>query len=152
MQAKIVLMALILLQTACGARPERAVAPADDVAALRDLKLVLWPRAYREQNTTLLEGLLADDFVVIDGKGTISTKQQELDWVAHNRPGYSTFRYTIERINVYDGVSAIIAGLGEIQFDDEKGPRTVRYRSTNVLVKQAGRWRAVASHVSMVPD
>jgi ketosteroid isomerase-like protein len=121
-----------------------------DIEALRDLKLRLWPKAYREQDTALLDRILDDSFQMIDGSGTISTKAEEMAWVRANKPKYDRFRYEIERIDVYAGVSAIVSGMGTIEFDEKDGVRTVRYRSTNVLVKRDGRWRAVASHVSML--
>jgi hypothetical protein len=40
-----------------------------DEAALREIKEVLWPRAYFEQDTELLGRLLAPEFQMVDGDG-----------------------------------------------------------------------------------
>jgi Domain of unknown function (DUF4440) len=121
-----------------------------DIEALRDLKLRQWPKAYREQDTALLDRILDDRFRMIDGSGTVSTKAEEMAWIRANKPGYDRFAYEIERIEVYERRSAVVSGLGTIEYDEKDGVRRVQYRSTNMLVKRDGRWRAIASHVSML--
>src|SRR5210317_425142 len=115
------------------------VASADDEATLRHFKTVLWQQAYRMQDTDLLERLLHGDFVVIDDAGNVSTKQQELAWISENKWNPGEFEYRIERLDIYDGRFAIIAGTGIAE--------TYIYKSSNVLIKDGGLWRAVSSHV-----
>jgi hypothetical protein len=122
----------------------------DDEAVLRQIKLELWPRAYREQDTALLDRLLASEFELIEADGNISTKAAELDYVSRHRPSYEHFRYEIERLEIFGGDTAIVAGQGHVEGTDAEGVYLTRYRSTNVLVKRDGRWQAVASHVSGV--
>ena len=114
-------------------------ASADDEATLRYFKTVLWQQAYRMQDTDLLERLLHDDFAVIDDAGNVSTKQQELVWISENKWDPGEFEYRIERLDIYDGRFAIIAGTGMAE--------TYIYKSSNVLIKDNGQWRAVSSHV-----
>jgi ketosteroid isomerase-like protein len=147
-----VMPTMFLSSHAATTSASHGAAEAADIEALRDLKLRLWPKAYREQDTALLDRILDDSFGMIDGSGAISTKSEEVAWIKDNKPGYDRFRYEIERIDVYDGRSAVVSGLGTIEFDEKGGVRTVRYRSTNVLIKRDGRWRAVASHVSMLKE
>ena len=115
---------------------------ADDEATLRHLKTVLWPTAYRSQDDELLDRLLHDSFEMIDADGNRSTKQQELDYVRNNAWDPGEFEYRIERLQIYRGSFAIVDGTG-IASD-------YTYKSSNVLVKENGEWRAVASHVSGV--
>ena len=133
------------------ALPVRAAEPRSDEAQLRELKLTLWPKAYREQDTALLDRILDASFQMTDGTGTVSTKAEELAWVRGNRPGYDDFRFDIERLEVFDGRSAVVSGLGTVRGRRDGEPYITRYRSTNVLIKRDGTWRAVASHVSMLP-
>ena len=114
---------------------------ADDDAELRHIKTVLWPQAYREQDVALLDRLLDDSFQLIDAEGNRSTKLGELEHIAGNRWDPGEFVYRIERLDVYGDV-AIVAGEGVAT--------RYSYRSSNVLIKRDGRWRAVASHVSGV--
>ena len=119
-------------------------ASADDEATLRHFKTVLWQQAYRMQDTDLLERLLHDDFAVIDDAGNVSTKQQELVWISENKWDPGEFEYRIERLDIYDGRFAIIAGTGIAE--------AYIYKSSNVLIKDSGQWRAVSSHVSGVEE
>lgn len=128
--------------------PAFSGATTDDEAVLRELKQVLWPQAYRQQDVALLDRILADSFQMIDGDGAWSDKAGELKWVAANKLSHDTFRYEIQRLDIYNGDTAIIAGKGVMTGTDAKGPYEAEYQSSNVLVKQDGQWRAVASHVS----
>jgi len=128
--------------------PALATEPDPDEAALRELKEVLWPKAYFEQDTALLDRILADEFRMIDGSGAWSTKADELEWVADNKPAYDSLVFEIRRLEIFNGDAAVVAGTGTIHGSDEDGPYVAEYQSTNVLVKRDGEWRAVASHVS----
>jgi hypothetical protein len=137
---RIVLLLPALVALFCLA--SAALADAEDTAELRHIKTVLWPQAYREQDVALLERLLDDSFQLVDAEGNLSTKQAELDYLARNRWDPVEFEYRIERLDVYDNGVAIVAGEGVAT--------NYSYRSSNVLIKREGRWRAVASHVSGV--
>ena len=127
------LLLLALLTAPAGAEPS-------DEETLRDFKTVLWPQAYRTQDVALLDRLLHDSFQMIDDQGNRSTKQKEVARVAESAWNPGTFEYRIERLDIYDGRWAIIDGSGIAE--------KYRYRSSNVLIKEDGRWQAVASHVS----
>jgi hypothetical protein len=113
-----------------------------DEAQLRHIKTVLWQQAYRNQDVPLLDSLLHDSFQLIDDSGRRSSKKQELEWISANAWDPGSFEFRIERLDIYDGHTAIVAGRG-IASD-------YSYSSSNVLIKADGRWQAVASHVSGV--
>lgn len=113
---------------------------ADDYEVLRNFKTVLWPQAYRTQDVELLERLLHDSFEMIDGEGNRSTKKEELEYISKNQWNPGSFEYRIERLQIYQGSFAVIAGTGIAE--------TYTYKSSNFLVKEDGVWRAIASHVS----
>ncbi|MBT8101180.1 MAG: DUF4440 domain-containing protein [Gammaproteobacteria bacterium] len=117
-------------------------ANAGDEEALREFKTVLWPEAYRNQDVELLDRMLHDSFVVITDSGTVSTKQDELDFLKENDWDPGEFEYRIDRLDIYESNFAIISGRG---FAEDYS-----YTSSNVLVKQGGRWQAIGSHVSGV--
>lgn len=122
-----------------------------DEAALRHLKEVSWPKAYFEQDTALLETILADEFQSIDADGEWSDKAAELEYIKNNKPSYDSLTYKITRLDVFDNGTAIVAGEGTVRAKGKDGKTTVStYQSTNVLVKRVGVWKAVASHVSGV--
>lgn len=113
---------------------------ADDYEVLRHFKTVLWPQAYRTQDVELLDRLLHGSFEMIDAEGNRSTKQQELEYVKNNKWDPGSFEYRVERLQIYQGSFAVIDGTGVAA--------TYTYKSSNFLVKEDGRWRAIASHVS----
>ena len=117
---------------------------ADDEETLRHFKTVLWPKAYRTQDVALLDELLHDTFEMIDEEGNRSTKKKELEYVAANQWNPGNFEYRIERLQVYQGSFAVIDGTGIAD--------KYSYKSSNFLVKEDGRWRAIASHVSGVRE
>lgn len=140
----------LLLMLVAAVSPGAAVfgARADDERALRHLKEVEWPRAYFEQDTKALDHILADEFQMVDGEGAWTTKADELAWIAANPPAYRSLTFQIRRLEVFPEGVAIIAGTGTVLGDDQNGPWKAEYQSTNVLIRRAGRWQAIASHVS----
>lgn len=123
---------------------------AEDEKALRQLKEVDWPKAYREQDTTLLDRILADEFQMVDADGNWSTKAEEIDYIRKNRPSYDSFRFVIRRLEIFENGTAVVAGTGIIHGKDEKGLYKIEYQSSNILIKRGDLWKAIASHVSGV--
>ncbi|MCL6266808.1 nuclear transport factor 2 family protein [Flagellimonas myxillae] len=132
-------------ETSMGPQITSLIAPADH-GILRNLKEVQWPKAYREQDTVLLDKILGDDFQMIDASGTWSDKQGELEWIKENAMQHDSFHYEIKRLDVLDNGTALICGTGHIINDSIE---TI-YQSSNILIKRDGMWKAVASHVSGV--
>ncbi len=128
--------------------PAALPAQSPDHDVLRRLKQVEWPRAYREQDTAALNRILADDFRRIGSDGEWSTKAEELEYIRTTKPSYDSLVFRVDRLDVYPNGTAIVAGTGMVYSRGAEGPRVMEYRSTNVLLKQGGRWRAVASHTS----
>jgi hypothetical protein len=138
---------IALLICAGVAAAAKAAEPADE-AALRQIKTVLWPKAYFTQDTDLLGRILADEFQSVDGDGNWSTKVEELDWISKNKPSHDGFEFLVRRLEVFDNDTAVVAGTGTIRGKDEKGPYLIEYQSSNIFIKRDGRWQAIASHVS----
>lgn len=120
----------------------------EDLEQLRYLKEVEWPKAYREQDTTLLDRILAEEFQMIDASGNWYTKQDELDYIKDHKPSYESFRFEIKRLDLFENGTAVISGTGHIKNKDEKGPFSMTYQSSNILIKRGKLWKAISSHVS----
>ncbi|MDH3243879.1 MAG: nuclear transport factor 2 family protein [Saprospiraceae bacterium] len=119
-----------------------------DREVLTYLKEVEWPKAYREQDTALLDRILASEFQMIDDQGNWYTKQDELEYIKGNKPSYESFRYEIKRLDIFENATAVVSGVGHIRSQDEEGPYLSTYHSSNVLIKRKGIWKAISSHVS----
>ncbi len=124
--------------------PKTSIISEEDHVVLRHLKEVDWPRAYREQDTVLLDSILGNDFQMIDAEGNWSNKAQELEWIKTHGSPHDSFFYEIKRLDVLPNGTAMICGTGHIFNDSTK---TI-YQSSNVVVKRDGQWKAIASHVS----
>jgi ketosteroid isomerase-like protein len=140
--------ATLLLSLLATASQSGVAARSADEAELREIKEVLWPRAYFTQDARLLDRILADEFESVDGEGNRSTKREELEWVSKNKPNYDSLTFRIRRLEIFGGDTAIVSGMGTIRGRNEKGPYVGEYQSTNIFIKRGGVWRAVASHVS----
>lgn len=140
----IVLLILAATSPATSQQPGRA----EDEKALRHLKEVEWPKAYREQDTALLDRILADEFQMVDADGNWSAKDEEMDWIRKNKPSYDSFRFVIRRLEIFENGTAVVAGMGIIQGKDDQGPYVMEYQSSNIFIKRGGQWKAIASHVS----
>lgn len=130
--------------------PVRAANPTSDEIELREIKEVLWPRAYREGDTALLDRLLAEEFRLIDPDGGWSDKATELAHVAARRWINRSFRFEIRRLEVFENGTAVVAGRGVVIGPESDPDGGYQYQSSNVLIRRAGRWQAIASHVSGV--
>ena len=126
--------------------------PPADAAKLREIKEVLWPKAYREGDVELLKRILADEFQMIDAEGAVSTRAAELEYVSKNRPSYTSFRFEIKRLDVFANRTAIVSGTGTMEFaaSDKAKARRVEYQSSNVFIERNGSWQSISSHVSGV--
>ena len=121
-----------------------------DKEILTHLKTVLWPQAYRQQDTGLLNRILAEEFQMISDKGEWSGKADEMAYIARHKPTYKSFTFQIKRLDIFENDTAVVAGIGIIKNSDNNGPYVVTYHSSNVLIKRMGQWKAIASHVSGV--
>lgn len=111
---------------------------------LRYLKEVEWPKAYKEQNTILLDRILGDDFQMVTNDGEWSDKKAQMERIKETAMNHDSFRYEIKRLEVLENGTAIIAGTGHIINDNKESI----YQSSNILIKRNGIWKAVLSHVS----
>ncbi len=141
-------LVLLVFSYGCSTSPEnpdQKILTADK-KALRYLKEVEWPKAYREQDTLLLDRILGDDFQMVDADGNWSNKELELEWIKNNASFPDSFRFEIKRFEFLENGTALVCGTGHIRRDTSY---TI-YQSSNILLKRNGIWKAVASHVSGV--
>lgn len=136
--------ALIIIIQSCSTSKDTK----KDEETLRHLKEVEWPKAYREQDTALLDRILADEFKMIGSDGIRSHKKAELEYIKTHKPSYESFRFNIDRLEIFENNTAIVSGIGIINYKDSAGPYEIHYSSSNVLIKRNGMWKAISSHTS----
>jgi Domain of unknown function (DUF4440) len=121
-----------------------------DIKSLTHLREVEWPQAYKTQDTTLLNKILASEFQGIDAAGIVTNKQRELNYIKKHKPDYSSFQFTVIRLDIFENGSAIVAGTGTVKGIGKEGNYVMTYQSSNFFVKRDNRWQAVGAHISGV--
>ena len=124
----------------------------DDEETLRGFKTVLWPKAYAEQDTALLNQLLHEDFQLIDDNGDKYSKEDELAYIAEYGTSYDEFNFEITRLDIFDNGTAVVSGTGTMKGVNGAEAYITKYQSSNVLIKVEGAWKAINSHVSGVKE
>lgn len=122
----------------------------NDIQLLTHLKEVQWPKAYKDQDTTLLNKILAAEFQSIDASGFVSNKKKEMGYILKNKPTYSSFQFTVIRLDVFENNSAVVAGTSTVKGIGPEGSYVMTYQSSDFFIKRDNRWQVVGSHVSGV--
>ncbi len=119
-----------------------------DIKYLTHLKQNVWPTIYKKSDVAGLDELTHPNFVIVDNQGNTTSKTEELSFLKTYTWPHDEFEYDIQRLNIFENKTAIVAGQGKASGKNEKGDYCFTYISTNVLIKIKGRWKAIQSHVS----
>ena len=109
-----------------------------------------WADAMVRGDMATLESLFADDLIVTSGDGTLRDKAGELADVKPT-PDLTTYFFNTEdvRVRVYKD-AAVLTGRAKWRISFKGRDIDNERRYTSVYVKQQGRWRMVALHISRV--
>lgn len=109
--------------------------------------------AESKRDFAALDRLLSDDFIFTAPNGAISDKRKLIEDVRNEEPeagGGQTINYDEVKVSVY-GKTAVVNYLLIVKGRDKDGKDYInRYRNTVVWVRQQGRWRMAAIHVSRI--
>ncbi|HEX5235608.1 MAG TPA: nuclear transport factor 2 family protein [Silvibacterium sp.] len=110
-----------------------------------------WRDAVVGNNVSLMDHLLADDYIGISANGTVETKTQEL---AQRRAG--TIR--IQSLDLSDlkvrvfGDTAVVTSRAELTGVNGQSDISGNYRYTRVYNKRLGHWKIVSFEASRMND
>jgi len=110
-----------------------------------------WRQALVSNNVSIMDHLLADDYIGISANGTIETKAQAL---AQRRAG--TVRITQLELNdlhvrVY-GDTAVVTSKAQLQGTNGESDIGGQYRYTRVYNRRFGQWKIVSFEASRIHD
>ena len=109
-----------------------------------------WLDAYEKRNVEAMNAIVADDFTITFGDGSMQTKPQIIESL--KRPGGSSSKFSTENVQsrAY-GDTVILVGIVVSEWKQNEKTMTDRSRYTDTYVKRGGRWQVVASHLSNAP-
>jgi ketosteroid isomerase-like protein len=101
-------------------------------------------------DTALLDGILADDWMVIDPAGNVTTKHDAIKSVREGQTRFLSMDKSRVKVRCY-GDAAVVTGLlhTRLKIGGQGFGGPVRF--TEVYVSRAGRWRCVSIHLTRLP-
>jgi homoserine O-acetyltransferase len=131
-------------------RPGQAPAAADPEAEeLEALERTL-VAAIAAQDLVAYDGLVADDYVVIEAGGAVRTKADVMASYRGGQRGYRDLRIDEVKAHVFGDTAVVHARtFGRRLLDGKEEENRVRY--VRVYARRAGRWRAVAQMAAPLP-
>ena len=97
-----------------------------------------------------LEGLLADDFVLIDLAGNLVAKRALLEAIGSHQLKFDALDASDVAARTYAD-AAVVTGVTDMRARQGEAQFAGRSRVTHVYVKQEGQWRMVAAQGTIVP-
>ena len=106
-----------------------------------------WLDAYEKRDAEAMTAIVADDFTITFGDGSVLTKPQIIESL--KRPSTGTQKFYTEAVQsrVY-GDTVVLIGIVISEWKQKDKAMTDRSRYTDTYVKRNGRWQVVASHLS----
>lgn len=110
-----------------------------------------WSAAFLRNDVSVIDRILADDFIGTDGRGLMSDKAQEIEDARSAGANHRILSEVIDdfKIRIYGDAAIVNARATEKVLANEK-EFTIQYRRTDVYVKRNGRWQCVSFHGSRV--
>ena len=137
-------LALTLLVMNAGAA---AAQPAKTELEIRAMEK-LWNESRVRADVVSLGKLLADDWTVTHGDGTINTKAEYLaDLKSGARKFFGDVKQDDFTVRIY-GDTAVAAGVSDSKVEYKGKPSGGALRFTRVYVKRDGRWQMIVSHAT----
>ena len=104
-------------------------------------------RAVANNDADALDGLLADDWIIVDPNGSIIDKARFLEVIKSGALSHESMESTDLRVRLY-GNTAVMTGLtttkGKFMGQDFASCE----RATDIFVKQADRWQCVFTQLT----
>ena len=108
----------------------------------------VWNESRERADVATLGTLLADDWTVTHGDGTINTKAEYLaDLKSGDRKFFADVKQDDFAVRIY-GDTAVAAGLSDSKVEYKGKPSGGALPFTRVYVKRDGRWVMIVSHAT----
>jgi ketosteroid isomerase-like protein len=111
-----------------------------------------WRDAILKSNTTIMDSLLADDYMAITASGTLQTKEQTLASLRAGRVRFTSLEISDRKVRFY-GTTALVTSVADVKGTTSDGDVSGSYRYTRVYVRNPqGVWKVVSFEVSRIRE
>jgi ketosteroid isomerase-like protein len=141
---------MVLLMLAFAALPFAVAAEkgAGDEQTIRKIEDD-WAVALVKADTATSDRITTEDWTVVTPDGAVQTRAEFNAELRSGAVKFDSFHLDDLKVRIH-GDTAIVTGLDTEKSFYKGEDNSGQYRFTDVFVKQAGQWRAVASHVTKV--
>lgn len=110
-----------------------------------------WKDAVIQHNVTVMQNLLADDYIGITSNGTLQSKEQVLANLKNGGLHFDMLDISDRKVRFY-GQTAVVTSKAEVKGDAGDGSIDGNYRYTRVYVKDKSGWRIVSFEASRIQE
>jgi ketosteroid isomerase-like protein len=134
------ILTLLPLSLAQGADPEEAAV----LQTERDLAL-----AYQKSDPAGITRGVMEDYTLTNSSGQVTTRANDLEEAKKVDPKYEIFENHDMKVRVHDD-TAVVLGITRAKGLSGGKPFDAQFQFTDTFVKDAGRWRLYAGHVTKI--
>ena len=106
--------------------------------------------AYLKGDTDAIAQGVMEDYTLTNSTGKITTRADDIEEAKKNDPKYEVFENLDMKVRVH-GDTAIVTGRTHAKGISGGKPFDSQFQFTDTFVKDGGRWRLYAGHVSKLP-
>ena len=141
--ASIAIVTLLTLAIVAPLQGQASSKASDELQALERQ----WAAAAIKQDTKLIESMWVDDFELTNPVGQMAPKSVIIEKLKDGSFKIESFEYANMKVRTY-GDTGVVTGRLTIKGTWEGSDVSGEYAFTDTFVKQAGKWREVASQVT----
>src|SRR5579872_4540227 len=108
-----------------------------------------WVNALVKADVATLESILADGYVETDESGGVNDRQSGVAAIKLGDVKFTSIKLEDMKVHQF-GETAVVTGAATQHGTYKGNPLAQKIRFTDTFVKQKGKWKAVASHLSAV--
>jgi ketosteroid isomerase-like protein len=111
-----------------------------------------WRDAVMTRNVSVMDSLLAEDYIAITANGLLQSKEQTLTNLRSGTLKFASIEFSDRKVRFY-GQTALVTSRAEVSGSAGEGDISGSYRYTRVYVKDAsGAWKIVSFEASRIRD
>lgn len=153
MKTKVSILACSLL--ACASTLVQAQSPAAGDAKAVEAKIKelgeLWGKAIMKKDPTVLDPIVADDFVGTNSKGKVSTKKEMYAAMKGDTDTYTAATDSDVKVHVFGNDVAVATGSSTEKGKTKEGEEFTRtYQWTDTWLRRDGKWQVIASQSAQI--